>query len=584
MRVVTNGILMISGACIALGIIHFRFWLMERSRRDELAFSILCFSIAAYSGFELSMMHSASPEDYGFWLKWSHLANAPLLVSVAWFAYVSLGGRRWMFLTFLVMRILVLLLNFVFTLNINVRRVNAMVPVNVLGEELFYPVVTPNPWTLLAQGSFILLIIFCLHASYLAWKRGERRKAWVFGVGVALFTVFNLLFVITITWGIVKLPLFVSYTFFFVAAAMVYELNYEMQTSALLSKKLIEHDATLTETLKQLNLSASAGNVGMWTRKIGEDKIWVSEKGGEIWGFHGERQFTREEFFKSLHPEDKQFVLSTIKELEEGKNEFLLEYRIFTKDGELRWVEARGKVEPVNGSRVIRGAIVDITKRKLAEDAVHELSRQLMDAQEKERARLARELHDDLSQSLALLSSQMSGLCDESDDVGYIKEQIQHLVSKIVEVSRDVRRISHELHPAKLSQLGLESALRGLCREIAAAYNLKLDFKAENLPLKLPDDVSLSLYRIAQESLQNVVNHSDATNARVSIKLENGEVRLSVSDNGNGFDPDAEKAKESLGLISIDERARAVKGTVKITSAIGEGTQIEARVPVDYQS
>ena len=270
--------------------------------------------------------------------------------------------------------------------------------------------------------------------------------------------------------------------------------------------------------------------------------------------------------------------------MEEGKNEFQLEYRIVSKDGNVRWIHSRGKVESVNGARFIRGAIVDITKLKMAEEAIHDLSRKLMNAQEKERARLARELHDDLSQSIALLSIQLTTLRNKPKDLEYVKDQLDQFISDVERLSGDVHRISHELHPARLTQLGLETALRGFCRELSAAHPLEIDFEAENLPRDLPEDISLCLYRVTQESLQNVIKHSGAASARVSVKLENGEVRLSVSDNGNGFDPSATKAKEALGLISIDERVRAVKGEAKIISAVGAGTKIEVRVPVGSDS
>ena len=273
-----------------------------------------------------------------------------------------------------------------------------------------------------------------------------------------------------------------------------------------------------------------------------------------------------------------------IRELEEGKNEFQLEYRIVSKDGNVRWIHSRGKVESVNGSRIIRGAIVDITKLKMAQEAVQELSRKLMNAQEKERARMARELHDDLNQSIALLSIQMAMLRNKPKNLEYVKDQLDQLISDVYRLAGDVRRISQELHPARLSLLGLEAALHGSCRELAAAHPLEIDFEAENLPRNLPEDISLCLYRVTQESLQNVIKHSAATSAHVSIKSEQGKIHLSVSDNGNGFDLEAAKVRESLGLISIDERVRAVKGEAKIISAVGAGTKLEVQVPVGNDS
>lgn len=202
-----------------------------------------------------------------------------------------------------------------------------------------------------------------------------------------------------------------------------------------------------------------------------------------------------------------------------------------------------------------------------------------MSAQEKERARIARELHDDLSQSLALLSINLHGIDVEAGDPVAVKRQLGQLTSQIQRLSSDVHRISHELHPAKLEQLGLESALRGFCREIATTHGLKIEFHADNISRSLPNDISLCLYRVAQESLQNIVKHSGASGVTVNLDQHETEIRLTVSDNGGGFDPEAERSKESLGLISMTERIHAVSGQITIDSSAGSGSQVIARVP-----
>src|SRR6478736_3159970 len=189
-----------------------------------------------------------------------------------------------------------------------------------------------------------------------------------------------------------------------------------------------------------------------------------------------------------------------------------------------------------------------------------------MNAQEKERARLARELHDDLSQSISLLSVQLTLLRNEPRDLDYVQDQLDQSISDIERLSRDVRRISHELHPAILDQLSLEAALKNFCSDLAAAHSVRIDFEAEDLPRDLPLDISLCLYRVTQESLQNVIKHSAATSAKVRIVSVDGKVHLVVSDNGNGFDSASAKIKDALGLINIDERVRAVKGMANIIS------------------
>jgi PAS domain S-box-containing protein len=582
MKAVSFALLVISGVYLALGLIYLRFWWAERARRDYLAFTVCSLSVTLFSWFELGMMNSQTPEDYLFYAWWNFLIGISVTVSIAWFAYVHLLGRRWLFWTYTAFRLLGVVVHLIMLNGINFREIKSVGRVTILGEALSYPIAVPNPWMILPHLSHILLIIFCLDASILTWRRGERRKALVFGTGVVLSRTIVLIVSIGVLWGMVQLPFFASFSIVFVIAAMLYELNYDMHRTAMLAEKLEERDARLTETLDQLQLSAAAANVGLWTRKIGEEKIWLSEKAGEIWGHPSGEQLMQEDFYQHIHPADRELLLTNIRELEEGKNEYQLEYRILSKDGNVRWIHSRGKVER-NGSRIIRGAIVDITNLKMAQEAVQDLSHKLMNAQEKERARLARELHDGLSQNLALLSIQLASLGNEPNDLEYVKDQLNQLVSDVNTLSRDVRRISHELHPAKLGQLGLESALRGFCRELSAAHSIKIDFESENLPRELPEDVSLCLYRVTQESLQNVIKHSGATSAQVGIKLENHEINLSITDNGAGFDPKAMQTKESLGLVSIEERVSGVKGKVKIISAPGAGTKIEVHIPVNQQ-
>lgn len=203
-----------------------------------------------------------------------------------------------------------------------------------------------------------------------------------------------------------------------------------------------------------------------------------------------------------------------------------------------------------------------------------------MNAQEKERARLARELHDDLSQSLALLSIQLQTLARDAADPDLVRKEVSSLTQQLQRLSSDVHRISHELHPAKLNQLGLASALRGFCREISKTRGINVQFESRDVPRDLPGDVALCLYRIAQESLQNVAKHSGAGIVNVNLERLDGEICLVVSDNGCGFDAFAARAHESLGLVSMEERIRAVNGKVTIDSVPGSGTKVEARAPL----
>jgi signal transduction histidine kinase len=141
-----------------------------------------------------------------------------------------------------------------------------------------------------------------------------------------------------------------------------------------------------------------------------------------------------------------------------------------------------------------------------------------------------------------------------------------------------VHRISHTLHPALLQQLGLVPAIREFCQEIKRARALKIEFT--HVPLEPPDDIALCLFRVTQESLQNVAKHSGSSAAKVDLAMDENDICLSIFDSGEGFDPDSQKVRDSLGLVSMRERIRAVGGSLTVDSNPGAGTRIVAKVPL----
>jgi len=388
--------LMLSGVYLALGLIYLRFWWAERVRTAYLAFSISCLSYSIYTWFELGMMHSRTPEEYLSYAWWAFLPGTVGLIAFAWLVYIHLRGRKWLFVTHSAARILAIVLHVVMANGIHFRQVISVGQRTILGETLSYPIAVQNAWMLVPHLSHLLLVIFFLDSSIRCWRRGERRTALTFGTGTILFGMTILIVPTSVLWGLAPIPLATSLAVLFVLSPMLYELNYDMHHAAMLAEtleerearlintlgQLQERDARLTETLDQLQLSAAAANVGMWTRKIGDDNIWVSEKAGEIWGFPGGEQFTRKAFLRNIHPADRDLFHTNIRELEEGKSEFQLEYRVLSSDGSIRWIHSRGKVEPINGDRFIRGAIVDITKLKMVEDRLTETLDQLQLAQQ----------------------------------------------------------------------------------------------------------------------------------------------------------------------------------------------------------
>ncbi len=231
------------------------------------------------------------------------------------------------------------------------------------------------------------------------------------------------------------------------------------------------------------------------------------------------------------------------------------------------------------------GAFVDITELKLAEEALSKLSRRLIEAQEQERARIARELHDDLSQRMALLQIGLAQF--DQDTVGFsskARQQLHDIAELCREVSSGIHDLSHQLHPFKLDTLGLVASLKGLCREFSNQHNLQVQFVHNDIPGRIPKEVTLCLFRIVQEALRNVVKHSGAAEAKVELSGHGDRIDVRISDSGAGFSPESAKGIGGLGLISMRERLRLVAGHLSVESQPARGTMIHARVPLSSGS
>jgi len=580
MNIITIATLITSTVCSTFGAIYLGIWFRQRTRLDYLMFASGTFSVAAFSVFELAGMHATTPAEYGTLVRWSHLPGWGMIVFLPWFAYFYMrAGRRWLLWSITILRTLVLILNFILTPNINQREVISVTQSSFLGEPISIAQTVPNPWMVVAQFSLLLALVFFVDATITAWRRGDRRRALAIGGTTTFFFTMNMVMAVLILWGFVHWPYMLSVFFTAMIIAMAYELTSDILRSVRLARTVEERDAQLRENEQHMTLSASAANVGVWTRSLGEKTIWASDKWHELFAFAPRQPVTFDDHLQRIHPDDRQRVETTLRSVGYGGREYETEYRIVLPDGETRWIGSSGQVEFSGGEPVLlRGASVDITKRKLAEQAAHDLSGRLIDAQETERSRLARELHDGLSQSLALLSIQLEVLGTKPREPAALKKQVGDLTSEIQRLSSDVHRMSHELHPAKLDQLGLESALRGFCREVADAHSFAVDFDAAGIPRLLPDDISLCLYRVTQESLQNVAKHSGASAVNVNINMADDEICLTVSDNGSGFDLE-DAATDSLGLVSMGERIRLVHGTFSLESNPGSGTRIHVCLP-----
>ncbi|MEQ1884051.1 MAG: PAS domain S-box protein [Bryobacteraceae bacterium] len=319
---------------------------------------------------------------------------------------------------------------------------------------------------------------------------------------------------------------------------------------------------------------------------------FVSENVERLFGYPAANYLTIPGFWVNhIHPGDRKCVFDKLDEqLKTGRT--LIEYRYLHADGSYRWVrDSAVLIRDGAGEHVeLVGHMMDVTTERAARQTQREherlqfFSEALLTAQEEERKRISRELHDDLNQRLAALIVEL-GVMEKKppSSMEANRRSCAFLKEQIAEVSDQVRQIALQLHSAGLEQFGLAVALRHEFMGVTSRTGLQVHFMTSGLPERLPNNISLCLYRVAQECIRNVVKHSNVRQAEVTLDGSNpGWIRLRINDSGNGFDPKQARNRMTLGLISMNERLRQVNGTLTIESKEGGGTRVEASVPYEH--
>ena len=338
-----------------------------------------------------------------------------------------------------------------------------------------------------------------------------------------------------------------------------------------------------SESEERFRLIANTAPVLIWMS--GPDKLCTYFN--ESWLLFTGRNLEQElgnGWAEGVHEDDLKKCLDTYTQHFDRREKFSMEYRLRRHDGEFRWVLDIG-VPRFNSDGSFAGYVgccMDVSDLKEARATLAEFSGRLIRAEEQERARIARELHDDINQRLALLANGLEVIehaISASKDHSQ-KHELHEMWRLTNEIATDIQHMSHRLHPSKLQYLGLASTVRDLCREVSQQHKIEVDCIVSGLPENLDENVSLNLFRTVQESLRNVVKHSQARHVKVDLISESGIIHLRVSDDGVGFNPDAAQPNYGLGLVSMRERLRSVGGDFSIWSKPSLGTLVEGNVPI----
>ena len=256
------------------------------------------------------------------------------------------------------------------------------------------------------------------------------------------------------------------------------------------------------------------------------------------------------------------------------------------REGGTTWL--RWEMRPWQNLDGMPGGILifseDITRRRQIEESLSEIPRKLIEAQEQERTRIGRELHDDIGQRLAMLAIELQKMHEDRLILPKVRSRMGELQKQTVEIAADIQSLSHELHSAKLQYLGITGAMRGFCREFGEQQKVEINFQTHDVPSPVPPDTALCFFRVLQEALHNSAKHSGVRHFEVRLWGTSDEICLTIRDSGVGFDREGAKTSRGLGLISMEERVKLVKGTLSIDSQPKRGTTIHARVPLGSDS
>jgi PAS domain S-box-containing protein len=343
---------------------------------------------------------------------------------------------------------------------------------------------------------------------------------------------------------------------------------------------------SLRESEERLRLAAAAGKMFAYTWDAVTDVLVRSGESAHILGIDNSIPTTGREILAKTHPDDLEHLEAAVAGQTPESPDLQTAYRVIRPDGAVTWVERTCRAYfDDHGCRLRSvGMVADITSRKLAEEALSSVSRRLIEAQETERARIARDLHDDIGQGLALLTVTLDQIRHvTSDSTGEVRRCMDQLQKQISEMTASVQALSHDLHPFKLQLLGVVAAMKSFCTELSELHRVQIDFSGQDIPRTIPPKISLCLFRVLQEALHNAVRYSGVRRFAVHLRGTPDAVRLTVRDAGIGFDPEAAALGRGLGLTSMKERLKLAGGELSIQSEPTRGTTITALVPLTHQ-
>ena len=360
-----------AAACLTLAGIFFVAWCKQRDSWGHLIFSCIAVAAAGIAVFELQLIHSDTPEEYGAMLRWRYVPVWALVVSLVGFTRLYLrAGRSWLAWSACGLKTLTLILNFISTPNVHYREITALRQLSWGGEMASVPLGTPNHWSLVNQVTLLLLLAFFIDATITVWRRGDRKRALLVSGSIIFFGVIVVAQVMLVVRGVIQVPFVSSFAYLGIVAALGYQLCDDTVRAAQLARKLDASQAALLKTERDLEIAASAVGLALWAWDVAHDEVWLSNQARALFGFSPSEKLNTQRIRRVVHPEDREVVRKAVENSLRTGAENPAEYRVVLPDGRIRWVARRSRTEfDSNGNAIwMHGVLFDVTERRLAEE------------------------------------------------------------------------------------------------------------------------------------------------------------------------------------------------------------------------
>lgn len=518
--------------CLTLAAIHALAWLRCRNSSGNLMLSISAIGSAGLAACEFWMMQSRTTEEFGEALRWIHVPAFIVVCGLVGFIRLHLhGGIVWLAWVVCGIRFVSLILNFVFEPNLNYVEITHLRWVNFLGEQVAIGVGIPNPWMLVGQLSLFLLMVFGAQAAIQIGRRDGWGLSSLIAGSVAFFVLLGFVQVVLVLWGILDMPLTPGLFYFPILAAMGIGLSNELLRAASLTDELADRE-------QQMELAATAANLGMWVRNLKDESVWATKECKALFDFPENQPLTADAMFSKIDQRDRESIETAVFTAIREKCLFHSEFRIPSGDGGGRWLRAVGKAEYDSAGQpvLLRGICADITAAKVADEEGRRLRDELAHASRVNlMGQLASALAHELNQPLAaiLRNSEAAAILLKMPepnliDIGEILEDIAADSSRAGDVIDRMRSmlIRREKIYSPVDPAELVAGVVLLLRSDAAARDVALECEiGDPLPVIHGDEVQLR-----QVLMNLVINGMHAASESTAEK----KVRIAVSGNADG--------------------------------------------------